>query len=101
MGYPLHPVFLDQVKKFIDDLSENDQSKIIGSAQAVARGQFKAVYIKHIRGEIREIRVKRYRLLYFTYNDVIYFPSIFLKKTGKTPKKEIEFAEKFYKKITN
>jgi len=34
-------------------------------------------------------------------NETVYFVKIFIKKTNKTPKKEIDMAEKNYKLITN
>lgn len=56
-------------------------------------------YVRPIAGKIYEIRVEQstniYRILYFTYtNRQIILLHGFQKKTQKTPKKEIDLAEK-------
>lgn len=52
-------------------------------------------YVKHIDGEIWELRSLRNRILFFTYyGDKIVLLSHFIKKTQKTPNKEIEKAKR-------
>ncbi len=51
-------------------------------------------YIKHLSGEIWELRPLRNRILFFAYDGEKYILlSPFIKKTQKTPKKEIEKAK--------
>lgn len=51
-------------------------------------------YIKHLSGEIWELRPLRNRILFFAYDGEKYILlSHFIKKTQKTPKKEIEKAK--------
>lgn len=51
-------------------------------------------YVKHIDGEIWELRPLRNRILFFAYDgEQIILLSHFIKKTQKTPKKEIEKAQ--------
>ena len=52
-------------------------------------------YIKHLEGDIWELRPLRNRILFFGFdgNEFILL-SHFLKKTKKTPKREIEKAKK-------
>lgn len=50
-------------------------------------------YIRHIEGDIYELRPIRDRILFFTMQDGVYILlHQFMKKTQKTPKKEIEKA---------
>jgi len=53
-------------------------------------------YIKHIDGEIWELRPLRDRILfaYFDNNEFILL-SIFMKQTQKTPQREIEKAKRY------
>lgn len=52
-------------------------------------------YIKHIQDDIWELRTLRDRILFANfYNNNIILLSIFVKKTDKTPKKEIEKAKR-------
>lgn len=52
-------------------------------------------YIKHLDGEIWELRPLRNRILFFAYDGKQFvLLSYFIKKTQKTPKKEIEKAKK-------
>lgn len=56
-------------------------------------------YTRHIRGKIRELRVKdnlgHVRILYFTFTGKRFILLHgFLKKTDKAPEREIELAEK-------
>ena len=50
-------------------------------------------YIKHIEGELWEIRPKNQRFLFAKINDGFYILSHFEKKTTKTPKREIDLAK--------
>ncbi len=59
-------------------------------------------YIKHLEGEIWELRPLRDRILFASwYNNKFILLSVFMKDTRKTPKREIEKAKKYledYKK---
>jgi len=51
--------------------------------------------IKHVSGKIWEMRVDRYRLLYFPYGRQQFIMlRAFLKKTDRTPQREIKIAIK-------
>ncbi len=55
-------------------------------------------YVKHLDGEIWELKPLRDRILFFAYiNNTIVLLSHFKKKTQKTPKREIEKAKKYMK----
>ena len=101
MGYPLAKIFRDEAREFIRNLPKELRQKFAVATEALSEGIFELVYIKRLRGAIKEARVQKYRLIFFTHQNSIYFVRIFIKKTDKTPRKEIEFAEKYYKLITN
>jgi len=53
-----------------------------------------AEYVSHIRGKIWELRVTRYRVLYFTFTGRRFvLLRAFIKKTKKTPEKELLTAK--------
>ena len=57
-------------------------------------------YMKHIDGEIWELRPMRNRILFVAWNgDGFILLHHFIKKTQKTPQREIEKAKKEYKDI--
>ncbi|MBI4155931.1 MAG: type II toxin-antitoxin system RelE/ParE family toxin [Candidatus Zambryskibacteria bacterium] len=97
MEYQYNAVFFDKVKIFINNLPLKDQEKVIGAATALETGDFQSVFVKQLRGEIKELRVKKYRLIFFIHANSICFIRIFIKKSKKTPKNEIDIAEKIYK----
>ena len=101
MSYPLVKIFLDEVRKFINNLPIETRRKIAVATTAISEGSFDLVYVKQLRKEIKEVRIQKYRLIFFTHQDSIYFIKIFIKKTTKTPIKEIKLAEKYYKLITD
>jgi len=52
-------------------------------------------YVKHVKDKIWELREDRYRILYFAYiRDTFILLRVFMKKSRKTPLKEITIAEK-------
>ena len=55
-------------------------------------------YVKHIEGEIWELRPLRNRIFFFGYDgDRIILLSHFIKKTQKTPQREIDKAKRLMK----
>jgi phage-related protein len=97
MGYLVQ--YLEEVKIFISSLPESEQAKIKADIDTSCSGDFKAIYIKTLKSPIKELIVKKYRIFFFIYKNNIYFIRAFIKKTAKTPKREIENAEKIYKAI--
>lgn len=86
---------------FIDSLPLETQAKVLRTIELLARYGvlLKEPYSKKIKGKMRELRVAdRYghvRILYFTYTERRFIILHgFVKKSGKTPKREIETAEK-------
>ena len=51
-------------------------------------------YLEHVSGKIWELRVSRYRILYFTFTGQRFvLLRAFIKKSRKTPKKDLQLAE--------
>lgn len=59
-------------------------------------------YIKHIDGEIWELRPLRDRIMFASWcNNKFILLSVFMKQTNKTPKKEIEKAKRLLEDFKN
>lgn len=95
---------LDYIKK-IRNKSNSKESRIIFNKTVAYINQLSIhgfeigkPYIKHLEGELWELRPLRIRIL-FSYldKDELLLISYFIKKTQKTPKKEIEKAKKLLK----
>ncbi|MEI7424978.1 MAG: type II toxin-antitoxin system RelE/ParE family toxin [Candidatus Staskawiczbacteria bacterium] len=96
------------VLEYIDNLSEKEKAKVVKYIDflKISGGVLDEPYSKHIKGKIRELRVdfgkNKHRIFYFTFIEKnIIILHAFLKKTAKTPSKEIEKAEKNYYYIIN
>ena len=99
----------EPVKEYIKELaSKGDKSsrinlckirdyiKILGE-YGIGAGE---PYVKHLKGKIWELRPLKNRILFFAYDGRSYILlSYFIKNTQKTPKKEIEKAEKFMREF--
>ncbi|MGD0885224.1 MAG: type II toxin-antitoxin system RelE/ParE family toxin [Thermodesulfovibrionales bacterium] len=91
----------EPVPEFLDDLPSGTRAKVVKlidllSEQGVL---LKEPYTRQIRGKLRELRVKDHlghvRVFYFTFTGRRFvLLHGFLKKTVKTPEREIEVAEK-------
>jgi len=89
----------DSVVKEIDKFGENDSTKVYKVVELLKTYGHSVLetHIKHINGKIWEIKIDRYRVLYFLYENQHYILiRAFMKKTQKTPQKEIKLAEKRY-----
>lgn len=86
---------------FLDSLPPKHQSKAFREIDLLEEygSSLKEPYVKHIEGEIWELHIKFSsdisRIFYFTWNaETIVLLHGFLKKTQKTPRAEIETAQK-------
>lgn len=92
--------------EYLDELSVKEKAKILKYIEflRVHNGVLDEPYSKHIKDKIRELRVdfsrKRHRIFYFTFiNKNIILLHVFLKKTEKTPLREIEMAKENYEDV--
>ncbi len=90
-------LFFHTVNEFLASLPDTVQAKIRVNARTMQSGNFQSVYVKTLRGPIRELIVKEYRVLFFIKHNVICFVHAFQKKAAKTPLAEIERAMRVYK----
>jgi len=92
-----------QVFDYIESLKDKERAKVLKYIEFLREhdGVLDEPYSKHIVGKIRELRIdfstSRHRVFYFAFiNKNIILLSAFLKKTQKTPIKEIRRAENIY-----
>lgn len=97
MENPYRAVVLDLVNDFVNELSRAERAKILGSMDKMRSGDWSSLYIKTLKGPIRELIVKQNRVVFFINQNVLYFAGAFRKKTAKTPLQEIERAERIHK----
>lgn len=93
-------IHLAAVTDFLENLYPDDKVKILAGVSKMEQGDFQSPYIKTLRGPVKELIVKRYRVIFFIHEHSIYFVRAFRKKSMKTPRKEIEYAEHVYKMLT-
>lgn len=96
------------VEKYIENLDIKEKTKVYKYIEVlrINKGVLDEPYSKHIKDKIRELRVdfsnKRHRIFYFTFiNRNIILLHTFLKKTSKTPMREIKIAEDNYVDVIN
>lgn len=91
--------FHRRFQEYLVTVSEKDKAKIYASIEMIRSGDSSKVFIKTLRGAIRELKVKFHRLLFFSHTGTIYFVGGFRKKSAKTPKNELDYAEDAYKEV--
>jgi len=89
--------FLDGAKKYIGSIPIVDQASIAANITSMQLGGLQSVQTKQLKGQVRELIVGHHRIIYFQLSKALYFVRGFRKKSKKTPKSEIEYAEKIYK----
>lgn len=97
MDNPFRALFLEGAKRYIAGISDEDRGVILRGIEALCANDMKSVRTKQLRGKIRELKSGPYRITYFELNRILYFVRGFRKRSAKTPKREIEYAEKVYK----
>ena len=91
--------FLSKAVSFIQDIPETDRAKVIASIKMLET-DFEIVRTKILHAPVRELIVKKYRIVFFIRSADIYIVSGFVKKSQKTPKREIEYALEIIKHFT-
>jgi len=91
----------EPVVKFLDGLPLKTRAKVVRMIDLLAEQGvlLKEPYTRQIKGKIRELRVRDHlghiRILYFTFTGRRFvLLHGFLKKTDKTPEREIDTAQK-------
>lgn len=98
----------EPVLEYIEKLDNKNKAKILKFIEFLRenKGYLDEPYAKHIKGKVRELRIdfshNRHRIFYFTFiHKTIILLHAFLKKTPKTPKREIVKAENNRKDAVN
>jgi phage-related protein len=93
---------------YLEKINKKERAKILKYVEFLKdnQGYLDEPYSKHIKGKIRELRIdfskNRHRIFYFTFiKKTIILLHIFIKKTQKTPVKEIKKAEKNLNNVIN
>ena len=89
--------YMTSLQKNKDKNSRIKSNKIIAYINMLEKHGLKISqpYIKHLKDEIWELRPLRDRILFAHYeNNTFVLLSVFLKQTQKTPKNEIDKAER-------
>lgn len=91
------------VQEYLETLEEKYQAKIVAHIELLRAkgGKLYEPYAKHIKGPLWELRVDfgriASRIFYFLASGQnIVLLHAFMKKTEKTPVREIEIAEQYY-----
>lgn len=89
--------------EYLDALPGKDRDKILACIDKLRiHDDFrKEPFSRHLRGKLRELKINfwnsRYRVIYFLQiGKIIVVLSAFMKKTNKTPVKELKKAEEYY-----
>lgn len=85
-----------RIDKQLRFLSRKDSSRIVQVSELFENAGFELteLYLKKLTKNIWELRAGRWRLLFGIIKQTAVAVHIFRKKTQKTPKHEIELAEK-------
>ena len=98
MGLHIH--VLNDVKEFFEGLSQDAAAKIYAHLQLFQENHTEGLVIKSLKGKIKELIVKQYRIVFFTISNTGYIVDAFRKQSRKTPKRIIERAEEIYRVIS-
>lgn len=85
-----------RVDQLIRALPKTDSSRIVHVIELFKDYGFglSALYLKKLTTNLWELRAGRFRLLYGLVEGKAIITNLFLKKTQKTPKRELELAQK-------
>ncbi len=97
---PLRALFLLGAKEYLSSTTDSERGAIARDIEGLQAGDLTGIYTKQLRGPIRELKSGSHRIVYFKIKQDLYFVSGFRKKTTKTPKREIENAQKIYNQLT-
>jgi len=96
---PLRIRTLDAAHRYVRSLSTSEQRNIATEITLLSEGN-PSVRTKLLRSPVRELVVGNHRVTYFKLESTLYFVRGFRKKSQMTPRKEIEYAEEVYRKLS-
>jgi phage-related protein len=91
---------LEEAERFLGELPVNQEAKAYRIISNIEKNgiEFAGNYSKNISAKLWELKIDQVRLFYFLHRNVFVAVSGYLKKSPKTPKSEIEKAQKIMKK---
>jgi phage-related protein len=82
-----------QAKEDLDNLEQKEQKKVLKAIDIIENVDLNAVYNKSLGNKLYEIKIDSIRCLYgYQKGKIIIIAMIFIKKSQKTPKINIEKA---------
>ena len=97
---PYQIILFSKVELFIDSLPGNDIAKIKRTLQSLEAADFQLIHVKTLASPVKELIIDEYRIIFFIQEPYIYGIGAFIKKTDKTPRKEIRNAIRMCKLIS-
>lgn len=91
--------FLPHASRYLRDLTDAEKGAIAADIDAMRDGDLSVPTTKQLRGAVRELISGHHRITYAIVGSDIYFIRGFRKKTGKTPKSEIDYAVDILKSV--
>lgn len=74
---------LEKVKDFLNNIVIQERGKIYAYLEIMKTGDFIGLDVKTIKSPLKELRFKKYRLLFLIHKDTIYIIALFIKKKLK------------------
>lgn len=96
----------EPIAEFLDGLPEKPLGKIFRDIETLAKHphDLREPYAKHLEGSLWELRTRFstnvYRIIYCIRDEKIILLHGFVKKTQKTPLRDLEIARRRYKELT-
>jgi len=97
MAKLFHALFLESVKKYLEKIPDADRGAVAKDIERLVENDTKGIYTKQLKGPVRELIVGDHRITYFRLDNILYFVRGFQKKSTKTPKREIDYADKMFR----
>lgn len=94
-------LILEEARTYISNLNDAEQGVAKADIESMEAGDFESVKTKQLKGKVRELIFGAHRITYFQLRSSLYFIRGFPKKSAKTPKREIEYAEKIYQMVND
>ncbi len=82
--------------RYLATLPAKEQGTIQTQIDALSIGAAARIVTKQLRGKIKELIIGSHRFTYFQIGSALYFVRGFRKKSRKTPRQEIEYAQRVY-----
>lgn len=90
---------LNDVSDFLDEISGEDAAKIAAHLKSLEENRTEGLRVKTLKGRIKELIVKQYRVVCFKIGAMWFVVDVFKKQSKKTPRRVIERAEKIYQGV--